>query len=86
MFGQTDAGQNYYSLVVSAGLGQATLFRMVDGRVVPIVDWVLIPAIDRQGGVNRVVVRVDGGEIRANVNGQDLFTATGQQVPRAWSA
>ena len=54
---------------------------MVDGRVVPIVDWVLIPAIDRQGGVNRVVVRVDGGEIRANVNGQDVFTAPGQQVP-----
>jgi hypothetical protein len=69
-----DAG---YRLLIDVHKSAARLQFVRGGAATDLTDWVTSGAIDTQGGVNRTVIRAVGPSIRVNMNGQDLFEASG---------
>jgi len=65
--------ENTYLLAVDAKDGQTKLLKFVNGESTSAGEWRQSSAIDVQGGVNRVVIRCFQGDIRVNINGEDVF-------------
>lgn len=78
-FGSTYDGSSSFDLLVNTRTGRVALFHHADISS-SIIDLPQSAAVDRDGGVNRVVLSSSGDAIRAAVNGQDVFKVTGQRV------
>ena len=63
--------KNTYQVGVDSAVGAVQLWRVQNGEVRG-TGWVESAAIDTDGGVNRIVIRVFEDNIRVNVNGEDL--------------
>jgi hypothetical protein len=65
----------FYAFGVSCR-GEYRLLRYVDGAFKPIVDWILSPAIEPNGGVNELAVRAVFGEMTLYVNNMQIATVS----------
>ena len=73
-FRHVDNG-NTYAFEIRSGTGELVLLKMVNGGPIGIA-WHTATAVDTSGGVNRVVIRCIGDQIRINVNGEEVFDRT----------
>jgi len=64
---------NFYEVLVKLESRQAVIARLVDNRLYLLTEWTSVPSL-RLTGINRTVVRCEGTEIRASINGQSIGT------------
>jgi hypothetical protein len=69
-----DQGSTLLGLIVGVDDGHIELNRNVNG-VARRIAQADSPAVDTTGGVNRITVQAIGGDVRVNVNGQDVLQA-----------
>lgn len=79
-FGWRDE-DNYYFVLVDDRDGQVTVGRYVDDDFKSLAGPIATRAVRTDGGVNRTVVRSVGGDLRVNMNGQEVVHLAGQPVP-----
>lgn len=72
---------NYYQADMNLMDQEAIVTRVVGGELLDVTDWVPAPSL-RADGVNRVVIRCVGDEIRVNVNGLEVARATDDTFQR----